>query len=80
MDCLHYSLQLDLDSGRDVESTYVPASGNGPVPAIDLECNDYVTLDGTLSVSTSDGEISEEIAITMTYNIDVESGSHWQFL
>ena len=74
MDCLHYSLQLDPNSGRDVESTYVPASGIGAVPAIDLECNDYVALDGTLSVSTPDGEISEEIAITMTYNIDVESG------
>ena len=74
VDCLHYSLQLDPDSGRDVESTYVPASGIGAVPAIDLECNDYVALDGTLSVSTPDGEISEEIAITMIYNIDVESG------
>ena len=27
VDCLHYSLQLDPDSGRDVESTYVPPQG-----------------------------------------------------
>ena len=74
VDCLHYSLQLDPDSGRDVESTYVPASGIGASPAIDLECNDYVAINGTLSVSTPNEGISEEIAITMTYGIDIESG------
>lgn len=74
VDCLHYSLQLDPDSGRDVESTYVPPQGNGPVPSIHIECNDYVVIDGTLSVGTPDGEINEEIGITMAYRIDEESG------
>ena len=74
VDCLQYSLQLNPDSGRDVESTYVPPEGNGPVPAIDIQCTDHVAIDGTLSISTPNGEISEEIAITMTYNVDVDSG------
>ena len=74
VDCLQYSLQLDPDSGRDVESTYVPPEGDGPVPMIDIQCTDYVAIDGTLTFSTPDGAISEEVAITMSYQIDEDSG------
>ena len=74
VDCLQYSLQLDPNSGRDVESTHVPPEGNGPVPAIDIQCTDYVAIDGTITLSTFDGAISEAIAITMSYQIDEDSG------
>ena len=74
VDCLHYSLQLDPNSARDVESTYVPPDGDGPVPMIDIQCTDYVAIDGTLTFSTPDGAISEEIAITMSYQVDEASG------
>ena len=74
LDCLHYSLQLDPASARNVASTPAPIEGNGPVPAIDVECNDYVAIDGSLSMSTPAGEIDEEIAFTLIYVQDSISG------
>ena len=74
IDCLHYSLQLDPDSGRNVDSIYVEPQGLGAVPAIDIQCTDYVAIDGTLSIGTPNGEINEEITITMVYQMDEESG------
>ena len=74
IDCLHYSLQLDPDSARNVDSIYVDPQGLGAVPAIDIQCNDFVAIDGTLSMGTPNGEINEEIPITMVYQMDEESG------
>jgi len=73
VDCLHYSLQLDQDSARDVASTPAEFQGTGPVPTIAVECNDYVAIDGTLMMSTPGGEISQEIDITMIYQQDLGS-------
>ena len=74
IDCLHYSLQLDPDSGRDVDSTYAELDSEGSVATIYIECTDFVAIDGTLSMSTPDGEINEEIAIKMVYQMDGNSG------
>ena len=74
VDCLHYTLQLDPETARDVASTPAPIEGSGPVPAIDPECSDYVAIDGYLSMGTPDGEIDEEISITVIYEIDSETG------
>ena len=75
VDCLHYTLQLDPDTARDVISTPAPIEGSGPVPAIDPECNDYVAIDGLLGMRTPAGEIDEENSITVIYEVDSDSGA-----
>ena len=74
MDCLHYSLQLDPTSGRNIDSSPDEVDPDGAVATIFIECNDYVAIDGMLSIGTADGQINEEISITLVYEMDSESG------
>ena len=74
VDCLHYTLQLDPDTARDVASTPAPIEGSGPVPAIDPECHDYVAIDGYLGMSTPNGEIDKELTITVIEKPNGENG------
>ena len=72
--CLEVSLVLDPNASRDVYVTEVEAETDGPLYSEGLgyvECNNYLEIDGTFSFQTPGGEINEEnIAITMTYEID----------
>jgi len=74
VDCLHYTLQLDPETARDVASTPAPIEGSGAVPAIDPECHDYVVIDGSLGMSTPNGEIDEELSISVIYTPYGENG------
>jgi hypothetical protein len=73
-DCLHYSIQLDADTARNVDVEYAELDTNGPIATIAIECNDYVAIDGLLLMSTPDGEINEEQALTMIYTLDEGTG------
>ena len=74
IDCLHYTLQLDAASARDVDVSYAELDSDGPIASIHIECNDYVAIDGIVSVATPDGEINEEFSMTMVYTLDSMSG------
>ena len=73
-ECLHYSIQLDPETARNVDVEHAELDGNGPVATIYIECNDYVAIDGQLSMSTPDGEINEELPLTMIYTLDETTG------
>ena len=73
-ECLHYSIQLDPETARNVDVEHAELDSNGPVATIYIECNDYVAIDGQLSMSTPDGEIDEELPLTMIYTLDQSTG------
>ena len=79
--CLTYSIQMAADTGKSVNVTYVPETGN-PIRRelhdmaygdYDVQCYDYATVDGTISLSTENGDFNEELPITVSYSQD-ESG------
>jgi hypothetical protein len=61
--CLEATLDIDESSVRFVESSEVypvPENG-GPVPAIAVDCPDFLAVDAVVSLTSSDGKLAETL-------------------
>ena len=68
--CLNSAISPDLESARYVESTavYPEAKMGAAVPAIAVECYNYIAVDALLSFSSDDGLLEEELTVTITFD------------
>ena len=64
-DSLTWSFEADESTLALVQTEAVYPDTNGPVPAIDVECYDYLSVAGVLSLSSDDGRLEEELDITV---------------
>ena len=64
-DALTWQFEADESTLRFVESEAVYPDTNGPQPAIEVLCYDYIAIDGVLSVSTDDGRLAESEQIIL---------------
>jgi len=64
-DSLAWSFQADESTLVLIQSQAVYPETNGPVPLIDVECSDYLSVAGTLSLASADGRLQEELEITL---------------
>jgi len=71
-DSLSWSFEADESSLALVLSEAVYPETNGPVPAIDVECSDYLSVAGTLSLASADGRLQEALEI----NLKISGGGH----
>jgi len=66
--CLSGAVSPDESTIRFVESTevYPEAPPDAMVPAIAVDCPDYIAMDGLVSIMTHDGLLDEELQVTFT--------------
>ena len=66
--CLSGAVSPDTDTFRFVESTavYPEAPPGTAVPAIAVDCPNYIAVDGTYSLSSEGGELNEEVSVIFT--------------
>lgn len=68
---LAWGFAADSETLRYVESTATyPASEDPSAPMIDIavECLNYIAIDGTLTLHSSDGQLHEAIPVTLSLN------------
>ncbi len=66
--CLTGTVSFDSTTVRSVPSTAVYPESDEPTPSIGIACDDYVAIDGTISFSTDDDQISEEHSVTFKFS------------
>ena len=64
-DSLTWSFAADESTLALVETEAVYPETDGATPAIAVDCHDYISIGGTLSLASGDGRLEEELEITI---------------